>query len=122
MRILHFEYSDFFRRVVHDMALRQGYDYVDSRDGKDLFKMLSKHDFDVILTGMELADMRVEELLSELDNSKYRDLPVVIITSTEVNNIHTRLKHLKFNDFILKESLNVDVLDKCLKRIMSLKN
>lgn len=117
MRILHFEYSDFFRKVVHDMCVRQGFDYIESSDGSTLFKMLGKYDIDVILTGTELADMNVEELLQELNGSKYENIPVVILTSSDVKNIKTRLKTLKFDDFILKESLTLDLLTQCIKRV-----
>lgn len=121
MRILHFEYSEFFRRIVHDMAVRQGFDYVGTSYGGDLFKHLSKQDFDVVFTGMELSDMRVEVLLNELSSSKYSYLPIVILTSSNVEDIKTRLKHLKFNDLILKEMLTIEVLTNCINRIELMK-
>ncbi len=120
MRVLHFEYSDFFRRIVHDMSVRQGVDYVESNAGGDLFKLLSKYDIDVILTGMELADMSVETLLQDLEESKFQKTPVVILTSSDVDDISKRLKNLKFTDFILKEDLSPTRLKNTLSRISHL--
>lgn len=118
MRVLHFEYSDFFRKVVHDMALRLGIDYVESKSGSNLFKLLSKNDVDVIITGMELSDMSVENMLDELRDSKYKSLPVIILTSSDVENISKRLKNLVFTDFILKENLTPDLFHQTIVRVM----
>lgn len=116
MRILHFEYSDFFRHVVHDMALRLGYNYIGTSNGEDLFKILAKQDVDVIFTGMELGDMTAEVLISNIKSSKFDFLPVVILTSSEIADIHKRLKGLDFSDFIVKENLTIQTLKKCVSR------
>lgn len=119
MRILHFEYSEFFRRVVHDMSIRLGFDYIGTASGEDLFKILAKSDIDVILSGMVLNDMSAENLITNLKHSKYADIPIVILTSTEVADIHKRLRGLEFNDFITKESLTIDRLKKCVLRFQN---
>lgn len=120
MRILHFEYSDFFRRVVHDLSVRLGYDYVGSHEGSDLFKLLAKYDIDIVFTGMELSDMNAESLIEQLKDSKYKHIPVVILTSSEIADIHKRLKGIEFNDFLLKENLSSETLRKCVSRFDSL--
>lgn len=116
MRILHFEYSEFFRRVVHDMAIRLGFDYIGSANGQDLLKIMARSEIDVILSGMELNDMSAETLIAELKKSKYADTPIIILTSTEIADIHKRLKGLDFNDLITKESLTIDRLRRCVTR------
>ncbi|HAS75027.1 MAG TPA: hypothetical protein DCS67_12855 [Clostridiales bacterium UBA8960] len=116
MRILHFEYSEFFRRIVHDMSTRLGFDYIGTSSGEDLFKIMAKNEIDVILSGMELNDMSAEMLIANLKSSKFSDIPIVILTSTEVADIHKRLKGLEFNDFLTKESLTIERLKKCVLR------
>ena len=116
MRLLHFEFSDFFRRIIHDMSTRLGFDYYGTSYGEDLFKALAKQDYDVIITGMELGDITAEKLIENLKASKYQNIPVIILTSSEIENIHKRLKQLEFNDLILKENLNIDVYRKCILR------
>ncbi len=120
MRILHFEFSEFFRRFVHDLSVRLGYDYIGTDSGDNAFKLLAKHDVNIIFTGMELSDMPAEQLIEELKSSKYSELPVVILTSSEIANIHKRLKGLEFSDFILKESLTIESFKKCVQRFESL--
>jgi len=121
MRILHFEFSDFFRRVVHDMAVRLGYEYIGTSNGEELFKILAKYDVDAIFTGMELNDMDAEHLISSIKASKYANTPIVILTSNEISDIHNRLKGIEFNDLIIKENLNVNSLKKCIMRFEHLK-
>lgn len=116
MRVLHFEFSDFFRRIIHDMSTRLGFDYHGTSYGEDLFKYLAKHDVDVIITGMELSDVNAGQLISNLKSSKYSDIPVVILTSSEIENIHKRLRQLEFNDLILKEQLTIELYRKCILR------
>jgi len=116
MKILHFEYSDFFRRVVHDMVSRLGHEYIGTSSGDDLFKILAKQDVEVIFTGMELNDMSAEKLISSIKDSKYNFLPVVILTSSEIADIHRRLRGIEFSDFIVKENLTVQSLKKCILR------
>ncbi len=116
MRILHFEYSEFFRRIVHDMATRLGFDYIGTADGQDLLKIMARTEIDVILTGMELSDMSAEALIASLKKSKYDDTPIIILTSTEIADIHKRLKGLEFNDLITKETLTLDRLKRCVTR------
>jgi CheY-like chemotaxis protein len=117
MTILHFEYSGFFKRVLHDLAILQGHNYIDSDQGEALFNLLAHYDVDVILTGLELSDMSAETLISNLKASKYKHIPVVIVTSSEVENVRARLKSLPFDDFILKEQLTPETLGKCLSKI-----
>ncbi len=117
MRILHFDYSDFFRRVVHDLILSSGHAYFNSNQGADLYHILAHDEIDVIFTGMELSDMSAEDLIRDIKNSKYKNIPIVILTSSEVENLNKRLKGIPFYDFILKEQLTADLLNQVLDRI-----
>lgn len=116
MRILHFEYSEFFRKIVHDMSVRLGFDYIGTADGEQLFKIMARTDVDVIISGMELSDMSAETLIANLKQSKHSETPIIILTSTEIADIHKRLKGLEFNDLITKETLTLDRLRKCVLR------
>ncbi|MBM7562270.1 response regulator [Fusibacter tunisiensis] len=117
MKILHFEYSVFFRRVIHDMITNQGHDYTGTDTIDSLKKLLVENQYDVIFTGMELTDGSAEELLEKLKHLAHPKIPVVIITSSEVKDVTHRLKNLDFSDFILKENLTKDTLNRCLRRL-----
>jgi CheY-like chemotaxis protein len=117
MKILHLDYSAFFRKVIHDMVINQGHDYYGTSSINNVFELLSKDNYDVIFTGMELSDGTAEELMKKLERSSFKSIPIVIITSSEVKNVTHRLKNLDFSDFILKETLSADTLNRCLRRL-----
>ncbi|MDK2867948.1 MAG: two-component system, cell cycle response regulator [Clostridiales bacterium] len=117
MNILHFEYSDFFKRFVKDLVDNAGHTYIHTNRGEMLFNLLAHYDIDLIITGMELSDMTGEQLIQSLRTSKFKHIPIVIITSATVENINKRLRGVKFDDVILKENLTFDSFTKCIDRI-----
>lgn len=118
MHILHLEYSAFFRKIIKEMIIGSGHSPIESKYGSDLFKILAQTDVALIITGFELADMTGEELIESLRNSRYSDIPVVLITSLEVDEVRERLKGLKIQDYILKQDLSPDNFNKVIDRIL----
>ncbi len=118
MQILHFEYSAFFRKLIKEMILESGHTPLESKYGSDLFKILAQHDVSLIITGFELADMTGEELIEHLGDSRYSDIPIVIISSLEIDEVKQRLKGLKITDYILKQDLSPDRFNRCVDRIL----
>lgn len=117
MKILHLDYSSFFRKVIQDMILSQGHVYSGASSIGPGLELLSKDDYDVIFTGLELTDGSAEDLFKELAHSNYENIPVVIITSSEIKDITHRLKQLTFEDIILKDTLTSETLKRCLNRL-----
>lgn len=118
MQILHLEYSGFFRKLVKEMILESGHTPLESKCGGDVFKVLAQHDVSLIITGFELADMTGEALIESIRDSRYSDIPIVIITSLEANEVKKRLKGLKIDDLILKPDLTPDRFNRCVDRIL----
>lgn len=118
MHILHLEYSGFFRKIVKELILDSGHSPVESKYGSDVFKILAQTDISLIITGFELADMTGEELIRNMKNSRYSDIPIVLITSLEVNEVKERLKGLPIEDCILKQDLTPDRFNSCIDRIL----
>ena len=100
---------------IHIIQFHTSKDHVDI-----VFCQNFKKIFDVIFTGMELSDMDAEHLISNIKASKFADVPIVILTSSEIADIHKRLKGIDFSDFILKENLTVNSLKKCITRFESI--
>lgn len=118
MQILHLEYSGFFRKLVKEMIQDSGHTPLETKYGSDVFKVLAQHDVSLIITGFELADMTGEELIEHVRDSRYSDIPIVIITSLEVKEVKERLKGLKIDDLILKHDLTPDRFNRCVDRIL----
>jgi len=116
MNILHFEYSDFFRIYVKDLIEDMGHTYYATQNGESLYQFLAQTTIDVILTGLELHDMTAEQLIENISKTRYKDIPIIIVTSSEVEDLKSRMKSINYSDFIIKETLNNDTLAKCLER------
>lgn len=117
MQILHLEYSAFFRQIIHDMLVEAGFNPISMKNGKDIYKILATEDIDVVITGLELADMTGEELIDDLRNSKFGDLPIIVISGSEISEIRQRLKGLFIDDFIVKTELTQERLVDSLERV-----
>lgn len=118
MNILHLEYSGFFRLMVKELILESGHQPFEGKYGSDVFKILAQHDISLIITGFELADMTGEELINSLRESRYSDIPIVVITSLEVSEVKQRLKGLKIDDVILKQDLTGERFNLCIDRLL----
>lgn len=118
MNILHLEYSNFFRLMVKDLILESGHHAIEGKYGSDVFKVLALNDVSLIITGLELADMTGEELINHLRDSRYSDIPIVVITSLEPQEVKQRLKGLRIDDVILKQDLTNERFNLCIDRIL----
>lgn len=99
------------------MLVEAGFNPISIKSGKDIYKILATEDIDVVLTGLELADMTGEELIEDLRNSKFGDLPIIVVTGSEVSEVRHRLKGLFIDDFILKTQLTQERLAESLERV-----
>jgi len=118
MQILHLEYSAFFRKIIHDMLVEAGFNPISTKSGKDLYKVLATEDIDVIITGLELADMTGEELIEDVRDSKFGNLPIIVITGSDMSEVRERMKGLFIDDFILKTQLTQERLVDSIERLV----
>jgi len=117
MQVLHLEYSAFFRKIIHDMLIEAGFNAFSTKSGKDVYQILATEDIDVIITGLELSDMTGEDLIGNLRDSKFGELPIVVITGSEMSEVRQRLKGLFIDDFIVKTQLTQEKLIDSLERV-----
>ncbi len=117
MQILHLEYSAFFRKIIHDMLIESGFNAISTKSGQEAYKVLAQDDIDLIITGLELADMTGEALIEELRDSKYQNIPIVVITASDMTEVRQRLKGVFIDDFILKPQLTQERLEDVISRL-----
>ncbi len=83
-RVLLAEDSNFFRKQVAEMMREKGYVVVDCEDGLLAWETLNsgQHEFDVIVTDIEMPNMNGFEFTDRVKQSKHwRHLPVIALTS-----------------------------------------
>ena len=70
------------RKATSKLLLREGYTPLTAKDGEDALEQLQEHHPDVIISDVEMPRMDGFELAKNIRaNAKYRDIPIVMITS-----------------------------------------
>lgn len=105
------------RELLKNILRHWGYNFDVAANPKEAFELLYKSDFDLILSDIEMPEMNGQEFIRELKNhSKFKDIPVVIISSYEsddfgiITGAETFIKKSNFNQEYL-----LDILEKLLK-------
>lgn len=105
MKILHIEQSMLIREMMHDVVNSIGHEYYSSKSCEDAYKVLEEKNIQFIITGLELADTTGESLMESLLESDYRDVPVIVLTSTDNMDIRKKLFDLGVVDYIVKDTI-----------------
>jgi len=77
--IIHVDNSRFFRKAMKFFLAELGLESVDFDRGADAMTAVSGGKVSCLITGLELPDMRGEELIAQLDLSRY---PMTVIAVT----------------------------------------
>ena len=108
MKILHLEYSSFFSKIVKDMIDKMGYSVIQSKNGNDIYKILATEDIRLVITSLELSDTNAKDIISELKNSKYYHIPIIIMTSNKIDDAKEKLENLDVENYIKKQDLTFE--------------
>ena len=114
MTILHLERSEFFRKIVKEIVLQSGMQYVGVPSGKEGLTMLDLQKIDVIITGIELADGSGKSFLQQLQDTPFRTIPTIVVTSDESLEVRQALYSMGIVDYIRKSDLTQEHLSRYL--------
>jgi two-component system cell cycle response regulator len=111
LKILHLDRSELFRKVMRELVLRCGHQVVCVSTRAEAWDCLSAGGIDLIVTGLELDDGKGEDLIRDLNASaEHRNVPVIVVTSTDSIEMRERLFALGVVDYMLKGELDEDRL------------
>ncbi|MDC7240668.1 MAG: response regulator, partial [Spirochaetales bacterium] len=110
MRILHLETSSFFRKVVQKGTDLQQEEYFGCESIQEAKKILDTKAIDLILTAQEMTDGRIEDLLKETADSACKDIPIIMVSSSDDMELRKRYFELGVIDFISKDNFSVEKL------------
>ncbi len=105
LNILHVEQSILIREMVHDVVASIGHVYFTSINAEEAFHILENHEIHFIITGLELSDTSGDKWIKKLHYSKHKDVPVIVLTSTDNMKIRKKLFNLGVVDYIVKDSI-----------------
>ena len=108
LKVLHIDRSSTFRNVMRELVTRCTHSLVGVGSKADALRVLAEDNFELIVTGMELDDGDAESLILELNQSQSRNIPVIVLTSTDSLEQRERLFTLGVVDYMLKAELTED--------------
>ncbi len=107
------------REVEKSILEAHGFRVDLAKDGMDALKKIEKKSYDLIVTDVEMPRMDGFTLTKNLrQDAKYKDLPIVIVTSRETDEDKRRGIEVGANAYIVKGSFDqnnlVDTIDSLL--------
>lgn len=127
--ILHVEHSYFYNEMIKDMVANKNISYTAAQKPEEAFKVLEREKISLIITAMEFQEESGEEFIKSLNESPFRDIPVIVLSAKEDPILRKRLFNLGVIDFINKNSFidklkgyinkynNIDFTQEQLKKI-----
>ena len=121
MKILVVDDSRIMRTIVKNSLLKENrysYEFFEASNGVDAFNMLQKDSFDLVLLDWNMPHLDGLGLIKELRAlSKYKDLPIIMITSEAAKYNVIEAVKAGVNDYIIKpvkENVLVDKIEQLL--------
>jgi len=120
MKILHIDRSMFFQKVVKKSSEFEGAEITGCTSMAEAWDLLRSAKVDLILTGQELDDGSTDNFLKEIALSPYRDIPVIVLSSSDTLEIRQHYFELGVIDFISKNDFTVKKLRSHIENILKL--
>ncbi len=81
-RVLLVDDSSFIRSIERSYLESEGYQVVEAQNGKEAWELLNTHDFDFVITDIDMPEMNGLELTRAIrSDSRFMNLPVVAVSS-----------------------------------------
>lgn len=107
------------RELVSIILRREGFEVMESSNGKDALKKLNGSNVDMLITDLNMPEMGGIELAGKLRSRPDSELtPVIMITSETHEAIRKKVEKAGINKWILKPCIRRD-LKKAVKKLMS---
>lgn len=103
MKILHIEVSKMIRTASRDIIEAMTHEYFEARGMEEAFEVLDKEKINLIITALELKDIEGELIIERLSGSPYKDIPVVVLTSTDSLELRRSLFDMGVVDYQIKK-------------------
>ena len=110
MRILHLETSSFFRKLVQKGTDLQHEDYFGCDSIAEAVQVLESQSIDLILTAQEMTDGTVENFLKDISEGSFKDIPIIMLSSSNDMELRRRYFELGVIDFISKDNFSIEKL------------
>lgn len=104
LSILHIDFSIFYKKIMKDISEKLNFKYFSADTPQESFEVLNEKKIDLIITGLEFKNKSGEEFIINLNESVYKNIPVIVLSSKDDIDTKNKLFKLGVIDFILKDN------------------
>ncbi len=102
--ILHLETSNLYKTLIREISTEISAKYLNTGSSEEALQIIEKEEISLILTALELEEGNSLDFIKLLNNSEYRNIPVVVITGNDTLEDRKKMYDLGIVDFILKKA------------------
>lgn len=108
--VLHIEESNFFCNIVKKTLINNGYSYISTNSFTDALSLIKDNNIDIILTSLYADGGTIENFIKDMNSEKNNDIPIFVVTSTELDESKKKLLNLGVTDYILKANIQKEII------------
>ena len=102
--ILHLETSTLYKTLIREISAEISAKYLNTGSAEEALDIIKREKISLILTAMELEEGNSIDFIKALNESEYRNIPVVVITGNDTLEDRRNMYDLGIVDFILKKT------------------
>jgi two-component system cell cycle response regulator len=110
LHVLHVDRSELFRKIMRELVVRYGYSITSVATQAEALKMVAEGPVDLVITALELDDGTAESLIRALTKDLHKEIPTIIVTSSDSLELREKFFGLGVMDYILKSELDEEKL------------
>lgn len=100
--VLHVENNRFYHEIVKNIIKDEELQYIPVKSPEEAFRILESTKINLIITGLIFEVEAGEQFVKKLNMSKYKNLPILILSSTDDEDIKKKMFELGAAEFINK--------------------
>lgn len=102
LSVLHVDYNFFYKEIIKDMVKKRKIQYLSVPTPNEAFDVLKNNKIDIIMTALEFKDGKGEDFIKALNESSYKDIPIIVVSAKDDMEIKKKVFDLGAIDFIHK--------------------
>jgi two-component system cell cycle response regulator len=110
LKILHLEESRFIKKKMGDIVEGTGHFYYPAQTPAEAIELLKHETIDIIITALEFEAASGEDFIKTINHSKYKNIPIIVLTSTDTMEMREHLFSLGVVDYLVKTEVEDSLL------------
>jgi two-component system cell cycle response regulator DivK len=113
-RLLLVEDNHIHRLLTEEFFERQGYTVMGAYDATNFFSILASFEPDLIVLDLNLPEIDGFTLLEQLQQSKWHDIPIIIVSAYAFDREKQRAKQLGIRNYFTKP-INLEIVSQSVQ-------